>query len=321
MKGKRAAPFTTGRGRIAFLGAACALVVLVISSPTPSLAQDARPDSPYGGLWPDRTTLTGNWGGARDDLAAQGIVILPSLTGLYEGATAGKADHSFDLGGKAEFFLNVDASKLGLWNGFGMEVHGEYNFGTTPGSVGGTTYPNNVGTAFPYQNEPGGDLTSVYFTQRFSSNLTLLAGKMNMFDFYDSGHKFSGGRGIESFWGTAFVGPPSGIVPVAAFGAVAAYTMDPLKFTAMVYDSNDALNRTGFEHPFSEGITFRGSVDVSSAPFGLARTDSLMAAISSEKGTDFNSLPNLGGYNTPELRRALIQSLILNGLFGQNAQA
>jgi hypothetical protein len=57
-------------------------------------------------------------------------------------------------------------------------------------------------------------LTSVFFSQRFGSNFTLLAGKMNMFDFYAAGHKFSGGRGIEGFWNVAFVGPPSGFVPI-----------------------------------------------------------------------------------------------------------
>ena len=61
------------------------------------------------------------------------------------------------------------------------------------------------------------------------------------------------------------------MVPVAAFGATAIYKMDPLTFTLMVYDPTDALNRTGFENPFGQGVTFRGSIDLSSNLFGLSR--------------------------------------------------
>jgi porin len=302
------------------LMAACAAAAL--SSPTtgPLRAQEAAPGASYGGDLPDRSTLTGDWGGLRDDLAARGITVLPSLSGFYEGPTDGSVDHVFDLGGKGDLFLNVDGGKLGLWDGFALTVHGEANFGTTPGEVGGTTIPNNTAMSFPVQNQPGGDLSSVYVSQRFGANFTLLAGKTNMFDFYASGHKFSGGRGVESFWNTAFVGPPSGIVPVAAFGAMGIYKINPFSFTLMVYDPTDAINYTGFENPFSAGVNVRGSMDVSSAPFGLPRTDTFMAAISSEKGTDFESLPDLSKFNNPVFRAALIKAFITRALWGQDAQ-
>jgi len=162
-------------------------------------------------------------------------------------------------------------------------------------------------------------LTSVIVTQRFGSNFKVLAGKMNTFDFYAGGHKFSGGDGVNSFWNCAFVGPPSGMVPVAALGATAVYKIDPLTFTLMVYDPTDALNRTGFENPFSEGVTGRGSIDLSSMPFGLSRTDSLMAAISDEKGTDFESL-HLGNFGTADFKASLIRALITKSIFGQDPQ-
>jgi hypothetical protein len=305
-----------GRYRILFT-AACAVAMLASELANPLRAQQAASDNSYGGSLLDRSALTGDWGGGRDDLAAQGITITPSLTQFYQGPTAGKTDRIFDYGDKAEVFVNLDGAKLGLWDGFAIQVHGEYNFGKTPGAVGGTTIPNYTAMTFPYQNQSGGDLTSVFFSQRFGSNFTLLAGKMDMFDFYASGHKFSGGRGIESFWNTAFVGPPSGIVPVAAFGAIGIYKTDLLTFTGMVYDPNDALNHTGLEHPFSDGVTFRGSVDLSSKLFGLPRTDTMMGAVSSRTGTDFASLPYLGRPNTPEFRAALIESLLDTALFGK----
>ena len=268
----------------------------------------------------DRSTITGNWGGARDDLAAHGITVTPSLTQFYQGPTAGNTDQQFEYGGKAEMFLDIDAGKLGLWDGFGMQVHGEYNYGKTPGEIGGTTLINNTAMTFPYQNQPGGDLTSVFFSQRFGSNFTLVAGKMNAFDLYAAGHKFSGGHGVKGFWNIAFVGPPSGFVPVALFGGIGTYKLDPLTFTVMVYDPRDALNRTGFEHPFSEGATVRNSVDLSSELFGLSRTDSVIGAITTQEDTDFSTLPDLSKFNTPELRQAIIQAFTTGALFNQRSQ-
>jgi carbohydrate-selective porin OprB len=287
--------------------AACAVAVLASALINPLRAQEAASATSYGGPLLERSTLTGDWGGARDDLAARGITVTPSLTQFYQGPSAGNTSHIFDYGGKAETFLNIDAAKLGLWDGFGMQVHGEYNFGKTPGEVGGTTLINNTAMTFPFQNKPGGDLTSVFFSQRFGSNFTLLAGKMNMLDFYAAGHKFSGGRGIEGFWNIAFVGPPSGVVPVGLFGAIGTYKSDPLAFTAMVYDPRDALNRTGFEHPFSEGVTVKSSVDLTSKPFGLPRTDSVSGVITSQEDTDFSTLPDLSKFNIPGLRQAIVQ--------------
>jgi porin len=303
----------------AFFGAAGALAMLAGFLWHPARGQQTVSAGKYDGTLLERSTLTGNWNGARDTLAAGGITLSSAVTQFYQGPVSGNARHVFDYGGKAEVFLDIDGAKLGLWSGFAVQVHGEYNYGRTPGAVGGTTIPNNTAMTFPYKNTSGGDLTSVFVSQRLGPNFTVLAGKMNMFDFYASGHKYSGGRGIESFYNTAFVGPPSGIVPVAAFGAIGIYKFDPLTFTGMVYDPTDALNNTGFEDPFSKGVTFRGSVDLSSQINGLPRTDSLMFAVSNASGTDFASLPDLGSFNTPGSKRSLLQAVVNNALFGQTS--
>ena len=303
---------TRYRGPLAAVG----VVTLMLGGlANPLRAQQAASSSLYGGSLFDRSTLTGDWGGARDVLAAQGITVAPSFTQFYQGPTAGNTKHTFDYGDKADLFINIDGEKVGLWRGFSIQIHGEYNFGLTPGEVGGTSIPNNTAMSFPVQNQSGGDLSSVFFTQRFGPNFTIVAGKMNMFDFYASGHQFNGGRGIESFWNTAFVGPPSGTVPVSAFGMIASYKIDPLTFTGMVYDPHDALNRTGFERPFSQGVTFRGSADLSSSLLGLPRTDGLAFAVSSEKGTDFSSLPYANRVTTSAADRDLVRDCLTEGSF------
>jgi hypothetical protein len=109
------------------------MAVLASALVDPLLAQQTLSSSSYDRPLLDRSTLTGNWGGARDDLAARGTTIAPSVTQFYQGPIAGNTDGVFDYGGRAEAFVNVEFAKLGLWNGFGMQVHGEYNFGKTLG--------------------------------------------------------------------------------------------------------------------------------------------------------------------------------------------
>jgi len=201
-----------------------------------------------------------------------------------------------------------------------MQVHGEYNFGKTPGLIGGTTILNNTAMTFPVANKPGADLTSVYFSQKFGSNFTVLAGKINLVDLY--GSRFNGGRGIERFFNIALAAPPSGTLPVSMFGTIATLKMDPLTFGLWVYDPRETLNRTGLDDPFSQGTSVRGTVDLASTLFGLPRRDGFAVATSSEKGTDFTTLPDLGRFaDTPALRSALIRALVSGALWGWDAQA
>ena len=53
------------------------------------LADQAFPQGPYSGdLW-NRSTLTGDWFGVRNDLAAKGVTVDMSLTQIYQGIVGG----------------------------------------------------------------------------------------------------------------------------------------------------------------------------------------------------------------------------------------
>jgi porin len=299
-----------------FHTAACTVAVIASALANPLRAEEAASASSFYESLLDRSTLTGNWGGARDDLAARGITITPSVTQFYQGPNDGK----FESGSKAEAFLNINAAKLGLWDGFGIHVHGEYNFGQTP-PVNGATFPNNPAMTFPVENQTGGDLTGVYFSQRFGSNFTLVGGKIDIFDLYGDAQKFNGGRGVERFMNQVFVAPPSGTVPVSMFGVIGSLKIDPFTFSLWVYDPRETLNRAIPENPFSEGVSVRGTVDLASKPFDLPRRDSFTVATSSEPGIDFTTLPDFGKFSdTQNFRNALINAFITQAIWGQNAQ-
>ena len=235
-------------------------------------------------------TLTGDWDGHRTWLKEHGITLAPRLTQFYQGLTAGDGDHDFKYGGKADLMLNADLSKLGFWNGFSATVHAEYNYGESINGAGGTLVPVNTALVFPgMKGADAFDLSSVYFQQQFSDSVSLLFGKINMMDIA-ARTPFKGGAGIDAFWNLTFVAPPSGLVPPYLFGALLSVRTEPATFGLWVYDPTSVVNKTGFEEPFANGVTIRGSVDFPVTIGGLSGRQGFVALYSTESGTDLNDI-------------------------------
>lgn len=255
-----------------------------------SQAQTVPPAPNYSGPIAERSTLTGDWGGSRNELAKQGITLALTLTQFYQGLAAGDGDHDFKYGGKADLLLNADLSKLGFWKGLSLTVHGEYNYGQSINGAGGTLVPTNTALVFPgMEGSDAFDLSSVYFQQHFSKSVTLLVGKINMMDIA-ARTPFKGGAGIDSFWNLTFVAPPSGLVPPYLFGALLSVRTEPATFGLWVYDPASVINKTGFEEPFANGVTIRGSVDFPVTIGGLSGHQGFVALYSTEEGTDLDDI-------------------------------
>jgi porin len=245
----------------------------------------ARPDS-----WMTRDALTGDWGGLRTRLKENGITLAPRLTQFYHGLVAGDGDHDFDYGGKLDVMLNADLGKLGFWNGISLTVHAEYNFGETINGAGGVVYPANTALFLPgLEGADAFDLSSVYFQQNFSDSASLLFGKINMIDLA-ARRAFAGGAGIDSFWNLGFAAPPTGVVPPYLFGALLSVRTEPAILGLWVYDPTAVVNKTGFEEPFANGVTVRGSVDFPVTIGGLRGRQGFVALYTTEEGTDLGDI-------------------------------
>jgi porin len=243
--------------------------------------------------WLEKETMIGDWGGARTWLQEHGITVSPRLSQFGQGMPSGDGNHGFEYGGKADVLLNADLSKLGLWNGFSMTVHAEYNFGHSVNGYGGTVAPVNTALYFPgMEGDDAFDLSSVYFGQKFGDDVSLVFGKINIVDIA-AGKPFMGGAGIDSFWNAVFVASPSGAVPPYLFGALLSVRTEPATFGLWIYDPNDMANKTGFEDPFTDGVTFRGSVDFNVTIAGKSGHQGLVALYSTKDGNDLGSLDEL----------------------------
>jgi carbohydrate-selective porin OprB len=92
-----------------------AAAILIMAVPVSSGAQENSPDY-SGSLW-TRSTLTGPWGCARNELAKKGITFKSTVTNIYQGNfTDGRdGDMYWRYSGSADYEMNLDFGKLGLW--------------------------------------------------------------------------------------------------------------------------------------------------------------------------------------------------------------
>ncbi|UCG34072.1 MAG: hypothetical protein JSU68_05435, partial [Phycisphaerales bacterium] len=106
----------------------------------PSLIQEL-PD--YGGdLW-HRKYLTGDWGGARTELAEQGVLFELDFTQLLQGNAHGGRDtnNAFRYSGSLDYYLKLDTARMGLWPGGLLTLHGETKIGDNVNPKVGSLMP------------------------------------------------------------------------------------------------------------------------------------------------------------------------------------
>ena len=101
--------------------------VLGVWAPARAGAQETT-SGPYSGGFFERSTLTGDWGGARNELASKGVTFDASLTQIGQGVVSGGKDSTWEYGGRGNLTTNLDSQKLGLWPGGFLSVELEGNW-------------------------------------------------------------------------------------------------------------------------------------------------------------------------------------------------
>ena len=64
-----------------------------------------------------RSTLTGDWGGWRDNLSKKGVTLDLDLVQTGQGVPTGGRNSAWEYNGEALYDFNVNFGKLGLWPG------------------------------------------------------------------------------------------------------------------------------------------------------------------------------------------------------------
>jgi porin len=162
--------------------------------------------TPYSGsLW-DRSTLTGDWLGERNELANKGIAFDLTLTQAWQKVTEGGLDKSGEYSARYNATMNMDFQKAGLWPGafLMVEVEGRYTDNSANRNTG-ALIPVDTSAVYPEPGEGGEQLTlpAVVFTQFLSESFGVFGGKL---DTVMNGDKndFAHGKGDTQFMNMAF---------------------------------------------------------------------------------------------------------------------
>ena len=133
-----------------------------------------------------------------------------------QGVLSGGRDTSAEFWGNADYTLNVDTGKLGLWPGGFFKIYAGSSFGESLFDDSGTLVPVERLLADFQPNEPSTTRMQATFMQFLSPKFGVLAGKI--FTLVDDTGAFAGNFGTQ-FMNTALAIPMSlALVPISAYG-------------------------------------------------------------------------------------------------------
>jgi porin len=245
------------------------LLILVLLA-----SQGFAEESTYSGNFLSRSTLTGDWGGVRNDLAKKGVTLDMNLTQVNQGVTDGGKSSEWESGGRGDLTLNADTGKLGLWPGGFLNVEFEGNYGNAVNGYTGSLMTVNTNQIFPVPAKDEFCIPAVNFAQFLSEYFGVMVGK---FDTISTGdlNEFAHGKGDTQFMNLAFNINPTLLttVPYSPLGAgvIILPTKDPHEAVVnfLVADSVGDANTTGFDTLNANRLTFAGAGRVRTGFFGL----------------------------------------------------
>ena len=222
-----------------------------------AVAADLEEPMPEPGLF-DQKYLTGNWGGARDELAASGFIFDFQLTQFYQGLMSGTGSKKGEYGGKADYQMFFIGDQAGI-KGLTVALHGETRFGNDVNGVAPFT-PPNASMLYPQPGVQSSYLTQWLIMQQITDDgWTIAGGKFNGLDLMDMA--FHTGRGVDKFMNTALVLPlgfgRSTNLSIMGAGVLKMNGRE-VEGAALIYDTNNSSFSNGFDNLFDDGVVALG---------------------------------------------------------------
>lgn len=210
-----------------------------------------------GDIW-NRSVLTGDWGGARTELANHGILFDIQVTQLLQqNARGGKnTKGAMEYGGSVDYWLKLDTARMGLWPGGLITLHGETQFGRSVNANTGSFMSPNYKGLLPVPGEPGiTTLSEFYLTQALSEKFVIVAGKMDLTTSGDRNAFAGDATHLTQFMNTAFNVNPvlfSGAPYTTLAAGVVLIPTDWLQISTLIADNDPdgAARKTGFNTAF-----------------------------------------------------------------------
>ena len=219
----------------------------------------------YSGDLASRPALTGDWAGARTNLAEKGFQFKFDATQYYQGVTSGgfPDNGEWEDNGVSNYRVLLDSGKAGFWPGGFIEAHGQSYWGNTVNGNVGAVSPVNFQPSLKAAAPNGTYLSHLALTQFVSERLAFVIGKVNTAagDTNDYAH----GEGDTQFMNGAFNLNPTTYLssPYSVLGVGFAYLFGDDKenvFGMLVYDGDGQVNTSGFDTAFHGRTTVGANV-------------------------------------------------------------
>ena len=241
-----------------------ALVML----PAPAGAQPVDVPRTWGGSFWDRPRLTGSWFGLRDEMGKKGIVLDLDLLQVPQGVGSGGRETLAEYGGLAEYTLNVDTQKLGLWPGGFFNIMAMTNFGDDVNKASGAIVPPNIVSLLPQPGDTTSALMNLTLMQFLSPKFGIVVGKLYTLggDNNEFAHDFH-----STFLNTALdFNPTLALVPFSAYGGALIFLpWEGATFSVSVIDPSGSATNNDISEAFRDGVLVNGEGRVTIKPFGL----------------------------------------------------
>lgn len=233
--------------------------------------------------------LTGDWKGVRTRLFEAGITFNVESAHYYQGLLSGSGDKDFEYAGRLDALIDLDTSKLGLWQGGLIRTHTEYRYGDLSPNLGGALLATNAGLILPTGKHEEVVVTSIHVAQRLGDRVNVLLGRINALDLL-AADPFFGGGGRSRFLNLALSAPPSGVTPAVIMGAIVTVRSSPVAWTFMVFDPDDRTNDYWPDQFFGNGVNVSVSANYTGEMFGSASSLTVTGTYSTKDGANLAEL-------------------------------
>jgi porin len=254
-------------------------------------AQDIAPKDPYSGDLLSRSTLTGDWGGFRNEWAQKGITFDFGITQIGQGVVNGGKSGAWQYGGRGDIVVNLDSQKLGLWPGGFLNLEAEGNWASSVNGNTGALMPVNTSQTLPLPGQ-NFDLPALNFTQFLSPYAGLTIGKYaTITNTSGDMNEFAHGKGATQFMNMALNFNPllAFTVPYSTLGTgvIVLPTKDPKEaiVSLLVMSANGQPNTSGFGDLNGNAIVVAGEGRVRTDFFGFTGHQLFGTTFSNKKFT------------------------------------
>jgi len=243
-----------------------ALALVVLAGQAVAQPVDVPPT--WGGSFWDRPRLTGDWFGLRDEMGKKGIVLDLDLLQVPQGVGSGGRETLAEYSGLAEYTLNVDTQKLGLWPGGFLNVMAMTNFGDNVNNASGALVAPNILSLLPQPGDTTTALMNLTFMQFLSPKFGIVAGKL--YTLGGDNNEFA--HDIHStFLNTALdLNATLALAPLSAYGGALIFLpWEGATFAVSVIDPSGSATNNDITEAFKDGVLVNGEGRVTIKPFGL----------------------------------------------------